>query len=266
MFLAEHSDDDPRLVFVKPSTHEPAESNLLIALQSGETISLRLISSGDAGSRDPVDFMLDYRSGKRLLMFVDDMGVSPTRTAAAAAPASKLLVASSRNFTQAAAGHDDPIPSDGVDGALSRQAAIAAPRWVTADDLTKLNKSNEKAPHTIVISLGQVIQEGDSMIVSYSILNIGNQWVQILPPQIQLADPTQKKSKKKRGSLAEQVPIQDFRLNVTKLSPGARTDGAVKFSRPGFKQSREALLLQLATASAVDTPLLIPIPFVAPGS
>ena len=65
--------------------------------------------------------------------------------------------------------------------------------------------------------------------------------------------------------LAEQVPITDYRLNMRRLAPGERADGAVQFARPGFKQSKDRLLLQLATASAVDTPLLMPIPFVAPG-
>jgi hypothetical protein len=53
--------------------------------------------------------------------------------------------------------------------------------------------------------------------------------------------------------------------NIVKLAPGERSDGVVQFSRPGFKQSKETLLLQLATADAVDHPVMIPLPFVAPG-
>jgi hypothetical protein len=267
LFMAEHSDDDPRLVFVKPSTHEAAESNLLIALQSGETISLKLISSGDVGSKDSVDFVLDYRSGKRLLMFAQDMGISPITSILPAAPVRTSAVTSSRSSTTPVPALEDArIPLEGLDAALSRQASIATPRWITVEDLKRMNKANTKAPNTIAISLGRIAQDGDSMVATYSILNVSNQWVQVLPPQIQLANPMQKKSRKKRGALAEQVPIEDYRLNLSKLSPGARADGVVKFSRPGFKQSREALLLQIATASAVDTPLLVPLPFVAPGS
>ena len=44
-----------------------------------------------------------------------------------------------------------------------------------------------------------------------------------------------------------------------------RADGAVEFSRPGFKQSADRLVLEIATASAVDHPLLLDLPFVAPG-
>jgi hypothetical protein len=48
------------------------------------------------------------------------------------------------------------------------------------------------------------------------------------------------------------------------LNPGQRADGAVQFSRSGFKQSKDRLLLELATANEVDNPLLLPVPFVAP--
>ena len=65
--------------------------------------------------------------------------------------------------------------------------------------------------------------------------------------------------------LAEQVPIMEYRLNVRRLGPGERADGAVEFSRPGFKQSKDRLLLELATASAIDDPVLLQLPFVAPG-
>src|ERR1700731_1786679 len=33
LFEAEHSDQEPRLVYIKPSTKQPAESNLVITMQ-----------------------------------------------------------------------------------------------------------------------------------------------------------------------------------------------------------------------------------------
>ena len=42
LFTAEHVENEPKLVYVSPLTHDAAESNLLIALVSGETISLKL--------------------------------------------------------------------------------------------------------------------------------------------------------------------------------------------------------------------------------
>ena len=61
LFEAEHSDQEPRLVYVKPSTKEPTESNLVITMLSGETISLRLLSDGSASLNTPVDFVIDYK-------------------------------------------------------------------------------------------------------------------------------------------------------------------------------------------------------------
>src|SRR5207245_11337009 len=107
------------------------------------------------------------------------------------------------------------------------------------------------------------------IVRAHSVMNTTDHWIEVLTPQIELNSPNldgeKKKNKKKREILAEQVPITDYRLNVRRLGPGERADGAVQFARPGFKQSKDRLLLQLATASAVDTPLLMPVPFVAPG-
>ena len=94
------------------------------------------------------------------------------------------------------------------------------------------------------------------MLVAYSVMNTTDHWIEVLPPQVELNSPNleaTKRNKKKREILAEQVPITDYRLNARRLAPGERADGAVQFSRPGFKQSKDRLLLQLATASAVDT-------------
>jgi hypothetical protein len=155
-------------------------------------------------------------------------------------------------------------PVSVIDAALAAQAELATPHWITADDLVRLDKANATATRSIAASLGRAVQVGDIMMVSYSVLNVSRDWVQVLTPQIQLGNPVQKKPSKK-GILAAPVSIQDFRQNVAKLAPGERLDGVVQFSRPGFKQSRETLLLQLATADAVDHPVMIPLPFVAQG-
>jgi hypothetical protein len=59
--------------------------------------------------------------------------------------------------------------------------------------------------------------------------------------------------------------VNSFKANGRRLAPGERVDGVVTFDRPGFKQSQERLLLELASANSVDKPLLLPVPFVAPG-
>jgi len=46
-FSAEHSDREPQLVFVKPITAKPAQSNLLISTTRGLEVSLLLVSRGE---------------------------------------------------------------------------------------------------------------------------------------------------------------------------------------------------------------------------
>src|SRR6201993_1014021 len=72
LFEVEHSDQEPRLVFVKPSTREAATSNLIIALQSGHEISMRLISDGGEG-KTPVDFVINYQPAQSFLIGSGDI-------------------------------------------------------------------------------------------------------------------------------------------------------------------------------------------------
>ena len=246
LFDAEHSSDEPRLVFVKPKTKEATESNLAIALQSGQEISIRLISDGNAANT-PIDFLVNYQ------------------------PHESFLIGSTDAAAHNAGLHQDDsaktIPA--IDQALKKQANIATPGWVGGISKNTKNPDGKEPGKPIVGALGEIRENGGDMLIAYSVMNTTDHWIEVLPPQIELNSPStetnKKKDKKKRPILAEQVPIADYRLNARRLAPGERADGAVEFARPGFKQSEDKLLLQLATASAVDTPLLIPVPFVAPG-
>ena len=68
----------------------------------------------------------------------------------------------------------------------------------------------------------------------------------------------------RRRCLADQVAIRNFRFSQRRLAPGARADGIVRFVRPDFKQYQEHMQLVLATADAVNRPLLVDLPFTAP--
>jgi hypothetical protein len=60
---------ESRLVFLKPVTSKPAESNALITMKSGQAVSLHLVSSGTPSVDDPrVDFLVEYRRPKGLLI------------------------------------------------------------------------------------------------------------------------------------------------------------------------------------------------------
>ncbi|MGB7586795.1 MAG: hypothetical protein WBM11_18275 [Terriglobales bacterium] len=59
-FKAEHSEAEPRLVFLKPTTASRAETNALITTRTGHEISLHLVSAGNSERTGAVDFVLQY--------------------------------------------------------------------------------------------------------------------------------------------------------------------------------------------------------------
>ncbi len=245
LFEAEHSDSEPRLVYVKPSTKHPAESNLVITMQSGETISMRLISDGSSAANPLVDFIVDYRPRQSFFIVSTDTRVNASPEA------------------PAVASRKDPI-----DGALEGQSRVATPAWQKGASLD--HKSKKVEPPAIAGALGEVQQYGGKMLVAYSVRNQSDHWIEVLPPQIEVSSPGDneqiKKKDKNRVVEAEQIQVEGFRVNGRRLAPGQRADGAVTFERPGFKQSQERLLLQLVSANAVDKPLLLAVPFVAPAN
>jgi hypothetical protein len=271
LFEVEHKDSEPNLIFVKPSTHLPAESNLLIAFASGETISIRLISPGDAGSTDPTDFVVDYRGRKSMF---------ESRAVVLGTPGRDLVGPPPENVRQVEVNEEEPLSSHSditvsghstlplsADSALDHQLIVGSPHWVTVPELAKLIKANALAPNCIAIAIGDIRQEGDDMVVSFSILNISHHWVSIMPPQIELTNPLlSKKEAKKNGSFAEPIASTDYKLDNPKLSPGDRADGSITFPKPDSKISKESLLLHIATSASIDTPVYYPLPFVAPSS
>jgi hypothetical protein len=241
---AYEADETQRMRQLSKKSRSPHIYLALIALQSGQEISTRLLSGGDWGNT-PVDFVVNYRPPQSFLIGSSDVVAHGVETAR----------------------DEKPRTVPVIDQALKTQAEIATPDWVGGLAKNEKNPDGKAIGKPLVAALGDAREKGDEMLIAYSVMNTTDQWIEVLPPQVELNSPNLggDKKKKKREILAEQVPITDYRLNVRRLAPGERADGAVQFARPGFKQSKDRLLLQLATASAVDTPLLLPIPFVAPG-
>lgn len=238
LFDAEHSEHAPELVVIKPLTDHPAISNLWIATRSGQHVSLKLLSDGDAGTAGPVDYVLIYRKSHDFLIASDD-------------PADAGIADQSLGARQ---------PSL-FETAFESQQHIASLSWNMQHDA--------KQPLKITASVGSVISDGDSTIVAFSVLNRSEQWVEVLPPQIELNNPgmqeeSSKAKKTQKGILADQVPIREYRYTQRKLAPGARADGVVRFERPAYKQAQERLELELTTVDAVNHPLLLGLPFTAP--
>jgi hypothetical protein len=222
-------------VFLKPLGSKPSQTNVLITTKSGHEVPLHLVSDGSSDGGD-VDFFLDYerphsfviQGDQSSFLIRDNRPLSPE----ASPPFSGLNQATGEAYKE-----------------LLRQSRVGTPDW---------------AGKQLQVAVGGIAQNGQQMIVAFSVLNNTNSTLELLPPQVQLAGPS--KQAPGKTTKAEQVPIADYTLTLRRLGPGTRADGVVIFERPGFKESSEHLLLQIAQVEQVDHPLLVPIAFTAPVS
>jgi hypothetical protein len=229
-FKAEHSDSEPRLVFFKPITGQPSESNALITTKSGQEISLHLISEGKSAADAKVDFLLEYRRQQSLL-------IGPERQSfliADTQPISTAPVISSSRTEK-----PDLIAQE-----LGKQSAVSSPAWQGKE---------------ILVALGGCTQREQQTILGFSVFNNSKHAIELLPPQLELSGV--EKRRKANSIKADPVPVFEYRLTARRLAVGQRTDGVVVFERPAFKESNERLQLRLAQAEQVDHPILLPLPF-----
>jgi hypothetical protein len=250
LFKAEHNEGEPDYVYVKPITKDPVQSNLLIATKSGAHVTLELISDGsaDAGSAQPIDFLIEYHASRGFLVSSDTGAFSIAKGPYGEGNSTPGLTKHSPSAPMSAV----PV-STALDAEYDQQVKINAPDW------TKWEGKQ------IETSIGDIRQWNNQTVISYSIFNSSNQPVEIVPPQIQITGRQLKKKKKKgKGIISDQLEIRDYRLSATRLEPGGRADGVVVFDRPNFKQSTEKLFLQIAQANQVDRPILIRLPFTPP--
>ena len=234
-FKAEHSEAEARLVFFKPLTTKPAESNALISLRSGQDVNLHLASPGTTTTEDPtVDFFVEYRRPKSLLIedggrtfFVPD--TLPTKQTAPDASA-------------ATTPHMDWIAE------ALRHEGTMTPKW------------QEGQNKELLVTVGDSVQQGTQTLIGFSVVNQSKEIIELLPPQVEITGRAGKGGKQTR---AEPIPLSEYRMTLRRLQPGERTDGVAVFERPAFKESSERLELWLARADEVDRPLLMAVPFIA---
>ncbi len=277
-FSAEHSDREPQLVFVKPITPKPAQTNLLISTTRGLQVSLLLISRGEAkgdGEAD-VDFLMRYKPSGQFI-------VQPAETLSAVVPQTVNLVGVSAAATSP--GVSLPIMSTAIRTGVSERDR-GTPQLVAGDATkaqpTALDDLLERQRHAqlpalygqrpgvsppgkelIRAGVSEVIDQGTTVVVLFSALNAEDHAVELMSPQVQLGGvrKTGKLIRKSRWTTAEQLAVTDFRMSRRRVGPGERADGVVVFQRPSFKQSNETLFLQMAESGAVDRPALAPIGF-----
>jgi hypothetical protein len=238
VFHAEHSPNEPQLVFVKPATSAVAETNLLITTNGGRQFPLLLKSHGDADRQDPaVDLLVLCRTAGT--SFIEETY-------------SRSLIAETVAL-----------------GSSSTHEEAENPGLIDGDPLTQLMERQRRRPtpklqgDRLQVGIGDVVERNSQFVVLFSVVNSTNEPVELMPPQVQLAGQTKSGLFKQssRWTTVEQIPVMDFRLDRRKLDPGSRTDGLVVFERPALKQSNESLLLQVAEAAMVDKPVLVPISF-----
>ena len=269
-FQVEHSEREPKLVFVKAISAKPAETNLLISTIIGHQVSLLLVSEGESvlAERARVDFLVKYEPGRDFLVAPSGFPFAIVgQTVSLGGTASQALA---KHLAGANAGTEGDPPAIQPD----------APRGnVQNDGLDKLLEQQEEAPLPMLYGehinpesvegdrvragVSRVIDGGDQVVVLFAVVNPTKRAILLMPPQVQLGGKTVsgKPVHHKKWSTAEQLPVLDFRLSRRRLGPGERVDGVVLFERPPYKQSNETLLLQVADSGAVDRPALAPIGF-----
>ena len=143
LFKVEHSADSPRLVFIKPTTAATATSNLIIALQSGQEISLRLLSEGRSANT-PVDFVVNYE------------------------PKQSFLIGSTDEVAGSSAPDPDPTAKpSAIDLALKQQSQVASPDWSTGNSKNARDSDRTDLGKPILGALGTVQERGPVMLAAY---------------------------------------------------------------------------------------------------
>lgn len=158
-FKAEHSESEPRLVFLKPITSKRAASNALITMKSGPEVNLHLVSAGAVTSSDPrVDFFVEYRRPKGLL--IEGSGQS-------------FFVSETQPFTQA--------------NAETPTSAAAKPDWIAEALAHQKTSSPSWQGKELMVALGQSVHQGTETLVGFSLVNQSKNVVELLPPQLEIS-------------------------------------------------------------------------------
>ena len=277
-FSAEHSEREPRIVVVKPITVKAAQTNLLITTAQGYQANLLLISRGEpgAGAKPDIDFLMRYRPAGKFMIDPSYPSAlvartTPLESSAEPAKPQRLGLNDSAavmpvSAVSAPEAHASGKPNDppGTDQGASLDALLERQRRAPLPVLYGKKPGTAPADSEILkAGVSEVLDHGKEVVVLFSVVNLQEHPVELLPPQVQLG------GKVKKGkivhhmvwSTSEQLPVEDFRMSRRRIGPGERADGVLIFQRPSFKQSTETLLLQMADSGAVDRPALAPIGF-----
>src|SRR5262245_33169860 len=180
-FKAEHSDAEPRLVFLKPITSKPSESNGLVTTRSGHEITLHLVSPGKVTVDPPIDFLVEY--------------LRPQSVVVSSSERQSFLIGETRPISQAASASGPPTPqkADLVSVQLEKQKNLSSPTWEGKE---------------IFAALGAAVKQDQRTLLAFSVLNRSNRTIELLPPQLELVGSGHKGKRIK----AEPVPISEYHM------------------------------------------------------
>lgn len=272
-FQVEHSDHEPRLVFVKATSTKPADTNLLISMTNGQQVSLLLVSRGEnpPGGANHVDFLLRYQptggffvppSGFPSELVGETVPLSDAQPVGRVAAQTPPGLGIGGNVASPASGglatRSDPAMDRSLDRLLEQQETAPLPA-LYGGRITTESVSGDR----VRAGVSRVIDGGQQVIVLFSVVNPTKHAILLMPPQVQLGGRTTsgRLFHHQKWSTAEQLPVLDYRLSKRRIGPGQRADGVVLFERPPYKLSNEMLLLQVADSGAVDRPALVPMGF-----
>lgn len=225
-FKAEHSDAEPRMVFVKPVTSRATETNMLITTVAGREVSLHVVNDPKQHYGGEIDFIIDYQVPKTMF-------IQPTVSASAIPDSADVSTPENK--------------PDKLEAVLREQAQNLKPSWQGKD---------------LQVSLGHLIgtNHDEQMILAFSVQNGSSNFVEVLPPQLVMQG-SAKSEHTKVTIKADPLTTLEYRLTSRRIAPGARIEGVVVFERPTFKESGEGLFLQVAQADQVDKPVRVAVPF-----
>jgi hypothetical protein len=269
-FQVEHSDREPMLVFVKAISPRASATNLLISTITGHQVSLLLVNRGDSPTNTasvdlfvkyeaPADFFVPSSAFPFALIGATVPLTQPEQVIPAAIPAfSNANAMSADHSSSLTEKQKNEPPQSPLDQLLNQQENAPLPALYGEH----VGEESVKGDH-VRAGVGRVIDGGQRVIVLFSVVNPTKHAILLMPPQVQLGGrmTSGKFVRHSKWTTAEQLPVEDFRLNRRRLGIGERADGVVVFERPPYKQSSETLFLQIAEAGAVDRPALAPIGF-----
>jgi hypothetical protein len=135
------------------------------------------------------------------------------------------LVSESLNLANTVAsdlgiGRADSLPLDDL---VNRQRAQAL-RNLLGDDLR--------------VGVGEVLERGSRLIVSFSVVNSGSKTIELVPPQVQLANQTKSGLfRRTRWNTVQQLPVNRYQISDRRLEPrGASMAPSFSNARPSSNQ------------------------------